>query len=142
MIKWGKLYIDVAQNTIWKIHVMFYDPEASFQQTTLLGRDWKKWNRNPYQERLDISINQENSIAFSSSKGIYCSQGLRLKEKVSLLDQARYQICSATSKIKTKVVLHREIEKVFNGCRSTKGHVMSRLLYFKLFCFSIPLLTW
>lgn len=88
MIKWGKFYIDIAQNTIWRIHVTFYDPQASFKAmiSSHFNRQhfWvriEKSETNPYQERLDISINQENSIAFSSSMGIYCSQGQQVKSK-------------------------------------------------------------
>lgn len=88
MIKWGKFYIDIAQNTIWRIHVTFYDPQASFKAmiSSHFNRQhfWvriEKSETNPDQERLDISINQENSIAFSSSMGIYCSQGQQVKSK-------------------------------------------------------------
>ena len=53
------------------------------QQATLLGKDWKKWNRNSYQENFNIFINQEKLISLSSSMDIYCSEMQNLSLYVS-----------------------------------------------------------
>ena len=49
-------------------------------QSTILGRDWKKWNRYSYQERLNISTNKSIqfplALAWPSTLGKVQSLGL------------------------------------------------------------------